>query len=375
MDSAVENPCEEAATPHRSGHTAAVEGNTLFVWGGYMSTADNEVFLPNDEIWLYDLKSAEWEMYRMSGEVPPPMSGVCGSALGGCLYIFGGCDDNGQTNELYCVNLLDGNYSWRKVRAETGTPPSPRDKLCCWVFNNWVTYFGGYGHKKLDDVWDDNSFNMDTASLELDVGWGWNNEVHVFDTVLSSWTEPNTCGRAPSPRAAHAGATLGHKGYVHGGRGMYTTTCDIHCLDLKSWTWSEVVPVSTVPAGRSWHSLTTVSESTLFLFGGINVDCKPMSDGWIFDVEMKKWSKFKHRNKNQPRLWHTASQTMYSDVLVFGGCCDYIHLVGTFENLTGHSNHALVIQTQPYPLFWICEDYIAKNVKNLGKQGCMGRGL
>lgn len=34
----------------------------------------------------------------MTGEVPPAMSGTCGCCLNGHMYIFGGCDDNGQTN-------------------------------------------------------------------------------------------------------------------------------------------------------------------------------------------------------------------------------------------------------------------------------------
>ncbi|KAL0983741.1 hypothetical protein UPYG_G00132100 [Umbra pygmaea] len=361
MDSALENPDEEPAALRRSGHTAVVEGNTMYVWGGCMLTAVDEVVLPNDEIWLYDLETGVWEMCQMSGEVPPPMSGCCGNSLSGCLYIFGGYDENGQTNKLYCVNLLDGEYSWRKVNPVSSFPPSPRDKMCSWVYNNRITYFGGYGHKKLHDIWDDKSFKMDTASLELERGWGWNNEVHVFDTTLTRWTEPKTCGRVPTPRAAHAGATLGYKGYVHGGRGMDLTTGDIHCLDLQSWTWSEVVPASIVPPARSWHSLTPVSDSTLVLFGGMSLNHQPLSDGWIFDVEINKWSELKRPNQNKQRLWHTACQAKDADVVVFGGGCHYTHPVGRNENLTSHSNGAFVIQTQPYPLLRICEDYIVKN--------------
>ncbi|KAG7269484.1 hypothetical protein CRUP_009997 [Coryphaenoides rupestris] len=35
---------------------------------------------------------------------------------------------------IYSVNLLDGKYTWKKVSNGTGSPPSPRDKLSCWVF-------------------------------------------------------------------------------------------------------------------------------------------------------------------------------------------------------------------------------------------------
>lgn len=141
-----------------------------------------------------------------------------------------------------------------------------------------------------------------------DVFWGWNNEVHIFNPAEAGWSEPKThvrlilvlfditiynynviaivfyragyCvqGRAPAPRAAHASATLGHRGYICGGRVMVrahqtltlliftfifnksvitvqnlcrkmfvsccfvqeTRTSDIHCLDLETWTWSEM---------------------------------------------------------------------------------------------------------------------------------------
>ncbi|CAJ1073397.1 kelch domain-containing protein 1-like [Xyrichtys novacula] len=359
MDSAFELVAPSSAR-ERSGHTAVVEDNLLYVWGGYMSVGDDEVFLPNDEIWVYDLEQGQWKVFHMPGEAPPPMSGTCGCSLDGHMYIFGGCDDNGQTNQIYCFNLTDGKYTWRKRIHEVGSSPSPRDKLSCWVYKRRIIYFGGYGHKLLTDVDSRNrSFIVDEVSSVEGIFWGWNNEVHVFDPVHSSWSQPQTHGRAPAPRAAHASATFGHRGYICGGRVMETRTNDIHCLDLESWTWSEIAPVSSSPVGRSWHTLTAVSDNTFFLFGGLSIDCKPMSDGWLFDVETKKWREVEHPFKTKPRLWHSASQGTNSDVIVFGGSCDYILLVDT-----GHCNDALVFQTQPYPLFRICVDYIAKNVRN-----------
>lgn len=165
MDSALERHCSELVARERSGHTAVVEENLLYVWGGYMSVADDEVFLPNDEIWVYDLEQGVWEVFHMSGDVPPSMSGTCGCFLNGHMYIFGGCDDNGQTNQIYCVNLTDGKYTWRKIMHEIGSAPSPRDKLSCWVHNGRIIYFGGYGHKLLTDVDSRNrSFIVDEAS-------------------------------------------------------------------------------------------------------------------------------------------------------------------------------------------------------------------
>lgn len=42
----------------------------------------------------------------MSGDVPPSMSGTCGCNLNGIMYIFGGCSDDGQTNEVILVSVI-----------------------------------------------------------------------------------------------------------------------------------------------------------------------------------------------------------------------------------------------------------------------------
>ncbi|KAJ8394238.1 hypothetical protein AAFF_G00048210 [Aldrovandia affinis] len=340
----------------RSGHTALVEGCFLYVWGGYVSIGDNEVFLPNDEIWLYDIESGVWEIHEMQGDVPPPMSGICGSLLNGEMHIFGGCDDDGHTNQLYRVNLVDGEYRWRKVTSSGGTPPTPRDKLSCWVHKDRLVYFGGYGRKQLTELDNSRSFIVDEASWVEEIFWGWNNEVHEFHPSTATWNKPHTHGLPPAPRAAHAGAMLGSRGYE-------TRTNDIHCLDLESWTWTEIVSTSPVPVGRSWHTLTAVSDSALFLFGGLSVDCAPLSDGWIFDVQKKTWRELEHPHKDKPRLWHTACLGKDSDVIVFGGSQDYILLVDT-----GHCNDALVFQTRPYTLLRLCEDCIGRNAKVLQEQ-------
>ncbi|XP_015244967.1 PREDICTED: kelch domain-containing protein 1 [Cyprinodon variegatus] len=361
MDPAFERHCSELVARERSGHTAVVLDSLLYVWGGYMSIGDEEVFIPRDEIWVYDLEGGRWQVFHMTGDVPPSMSGTCGCCLNENMYIFGGCDDSGQTNQMFCVDLTDGKYVWKKILPLLGSAPSPRDKLSCWVYDGKIIYFGGYGHKVLADISNRNrNFILDEPSWVENLFWGWNNEVHIFDPVQRCWTEPQTHGRPPAPRAAHASTALGSRGYIFGGRVVETRTNDIHCLDFESWTWTEIVPLSSSPVGRSWHTLTAVSETSFFLFGGLSNDCKPMSDGWLFDTETKKWREFEHPYKNKPRLWHTACSSKDSDVVVFGGSCDYILLVDS-----GHCNDALVFQIEPHPLFRICEDYIAKNVRTL----------
>ncbi|EGW09267.1 Kelch domain-containing protein 1 [Cricetulus griseus] len=225
----------------RSGHCAVVDGHFLYVWGGYVSIEDNEVYLPNDEIWTYDIDSGLWKMHLMEGELPTSMSGSCGACINGRLYVFGGYDDKGYSNRLYFVNLRtrDGTYIWEKITKFDGQPPTPRDKLSCWVYKDRLIYFGGYGYRRHSELQD--CFDVHDASWEEQIFWGWHNDVHVFDTKTRTWSQPEIKGGVPpQPRAAHSCAVLGNKGYIFGGRVLVSVfngndifMCDVY-KDLSS---------------------------------------------------------------------------------------------------------------------------------------------
>ncbi|KAI1896426.1 hypothetical protein AGOR_G00094650 [Albula goreensis] len=359
----------------RSDHTAFVDGDFLYVWGGYYSVAGDEFFLPSDEIWIYDMSSGVWGTRAMGGEVPPSLSQTCGCCHKGVLYIFGGCDSNGHTNQLFCVNLLDGMFTWRRVTDSKGSPPSPRDKHSSWVHADRIIYFGGYGCKQMREVNDSRSFITDeiswvTIGATLFRFWGWNNEVHVYDISTNTWSEPQTHGDPPKARAAHSTATLGKMGYLCGG--MEAISMDIHCLDLESWTWTKIVPTSIVPMERSWHTLTALWDSTLFLFGGLSAVGEPLSDAWIFDIRTKEWTELQHPHRDKPRLWHSACQGPDSDVIVFGGSRDYTLIMDSITVIQSpsqnHCSDLIVFQTQPYSLLRLCEDCIGKNARMLQDQ-------
>lgn len=44
------------------------------------------------------------KVFHMDRDVPPPMSGTCSCYMNGHMYIFGGCDDNGQTNQVWLIS-------------------------------------------------------------------------------------------------------------------------------------------------------------------------------------------------------------------------------------------------------------------------------
>uniref|UniRef100_UPI00398EC72E kelch domain-containing protein 2-like n=1 Tax=Pristiophorus japonicus TaxID=55135 RepID=UPI00398EC72E len=205
--------------------------------------------------------------------------------------------------QFYILNLRakDKILHWERIKEFKGVPPTPKDKLGCWVYKNKLIFFGGYGYQPREQY--HGSFEFDESSFwNASHPRGWNNHVHFIDLETFTWNQPITKGKAPSPRAAHACATIGNRGYVFGGRYQDARTNDLYYLDLDTWEWNEVVQSpDQIPVGRSWHSLTTISNDHLFLFGGFTTDKQPLSDAWIYSVSKNEWLKVEHSYADRPR--------------------------------------------------------------------------
>ncbi|KAM7370580.1 hypothetical protein PAMP_010112 [Pampus punctatissimus] len=362
----------------RSSHTAFIDNNTLYVWGGYQVVAGEDVMLPSNEICLCDLDSGMWERREITGDIPPDLSGFCGSYLNGTLFIFAGCDPVGYTNQMFSVDLTEQHCSWKKVTDTKGTTPSPRDKHSCWVHGDRLIYFGGYGCKTVGEVRNTTSSSFIVEEMSwTTIGdtlfrcWGWNNEVHVFDIHAATWSTPETQGPAPAPRGFHASALLGNKGYISGG--VETAELDMFCLDLKTWIWTKFEASSScIPLGRSMHTMTPISDHTLFIYGGLGTDGNTLNDAWQFNTLKKEWTKMMHPHKDKPRVSHTACLGNDDDVVVFGGSSNFCILMDSVAVLRAPSQHhcrdVFMFQTQPYSLFRLCEDFIGGNAQLFGKQ-------
>ncbi|XP_038152852.1 kelch domain-containing protein 1-like [Cyprinodon tularosa] len=360
----------------RSCHTAFIHSDTLYVWGGYQVVAGQDVMLPSDEIWLCDLDSGKWECKEITGESPSDLFGFCGSNINSTLYIFGGCTPDGYSNQMYSVDVVEPCCSWTRLSDTKGTTPSPRNKHSCWVHRGRLIYFGGYGCKTIGEVQSTSSSSFTVEEMSwATIGntlfrcWGWNNEVCVFDTHSFTWSTPETRGPAPTPRGCHASALLGNKGYITGG--VETAELDIFSLDLETWTWSrfDIFP-SGAPLGRSMHTMSSKSDQTIFIYGGLGVDGNTLNDAWLFNVQKKEWTKVTHAHEDKPRVCHTACLGGDGDVVVFGGSSHLCILVDSVAVLRAPRQHQcrdiLIFQTQPYSLCRLCEDFIGGNSELFG---------
>ena len=85
-----------------------------------------------------------------------------------------------------------------------------------------------------------------------------------------------------------------HQVFIFGGRGRQGRLNDLHCLDLRTLTWSQLeagtqpdpwAPASVLrPAPRSLHTLTRAGRGRLVLYGGLGQLCAPLNDCWVLQV-------------------------------------------------------------------------------------------
>ncbi|XP_027049639.1 kelch domain-containing protein 2-like [Pocillopora damicornis] len=364
----------------RSGHVAVHHDGYLVVWGGYCN-GDPEQFPglqflvdryhPSNEVWLYCIETSAWKHVETSGDIPPPMSGSTACVIGGkYMYIFAGHHDEGPSSTVFVLDL--NKFVWQNLTEKIeGNPPSDRDKLCCWTHNDLIVYFGGYGippdPHKVDESCGFFTFNTSVEDQFTDIR-GWNSHMFVLDTERLTWSQPQTKGRAPTPRAAQAAAKLGNIAYIFGGRYMEQRRNDLHAFDMDSMEWSGSIPTTgKVPDGRTWHSLSAVSDKHLFLYGGFNNQGEALGDAYTLDTSTMIWFQLSVpsiQSKPMTRMWHTACcTTSPGEVLIFGGCATSVLILEQ-----EHCDSILIFRFTPQPLNLLCADTVVKCYSTLQKQ-------
>eukprot|EP00940_MAST-03C_sp_MAST-3C-sp2_P000644 g644.t1 len=151
----------------REGHAAALGVASfsssalqeMYVFGGI-----NLTFVPNSDMWKYDIGKKTWEHVVPSGELVPParwMHTMVGTKGGTELVIFGGCSSvSGPLDDTWLYSVKD--KTWELLTHEETYPPPAR-----WLhsavplisgssepYAEFVVIFGGAANNVLmDDMW------------------------------------------------------------------------------------------------------------------------------------------------------------------------------------------------------------------------------
>lgn len=347
-------PFTEGLPPGRTGHVAVTYENYMFVWGGYRENPGvlANTYFSGAELWIYSSISEKWYLKTChSWDSPPGMSGSAAVVIGDALYLFGGYGYNGDgcTNRLYKLDLQT--FVWENLYP-TGNAPSPVDKMVGWQYDGKFYVFGGFGNPD-----DGTAFDFEFVFYHL-LWRGWTNQFFEYDPEKNRWSRPQCTGTLPSARAAHAAAVMNEKVYIFGGRHDRFRLNDLHCLEMKTMNWSGEITVNgPVPEGRSWHSLTALSERFLILYGGFSQNNVALCDCWMFDTKLQNWL-LVDLPFNKPRLWHCACLNVFDEVLVYGGCTSNIL---DLERVPEQASDIIVIRISPKSLYRLCLDKLMQH--------------
>ncbi|XP_043952043.1 rab9 effector protein with kelch motifs isoform X1 [Gambusia affinis] len=200
-----------------------------------------------------------------------------------CLWVFGGAQQTENRKSIQKLHLSDKEPQWKNVEAK-GEIPSPRTyhtSSACLGDKLYVFSGGEAGATPVSDT-----------------------KLHVFDTVSSTWFQPETQGRQPASRHGHVIAAVGSKIYIHGGMAGDKFFNDMYSLDSGIMKWEKVQSKGDIPPGVAAHS-AVVQGANIYIFGGLTVD-GAINSMYRFNTEKSRWTLMKFEGDLPPnRLDHS----------------------------------------------------------------------
>ncbi|KAK8633636.1 hypothetical protein V6N13_014479 [Hibiscus sabdariffa] len=230
---------------------APCAGHSLIPWENKLLSIAGHTKNPSETIQVkaFDLETGTWSILKTYGKAPVSRGGQSVTLVGSTLVIFGGQDAKRTLlNDLHILDLET--MTWDDFDA-VGVPPSPRSDHAAAVHaERYLLIFGGGSH---------------AACF---------NDLHVLDLQAMEWSMPTQQGEIPTPRAGHAGVTVGENWFIVGGGDNKSGASETVVLNMSTFVWSVVTSVEgRVPLASEGLSLVVGSidgEDILISFGGYN---------------------------------------------------------------------------------------------------------
>ncbi|XP_034565177.1 rab9 effector protein with kelch motifs isoform X2 [Notolabrus celidotus] len=253
------------------------KGMILIVGGANPSGSFSESHIINLDNHEWDIP--EWERLETRYEHCCFVPDSCPQSL----WVFGGAQQSGNRNCIQNLQLTENVSHWKTVSAN-GNPPSPRTYHTCSACLGDRLYVFSGGEAGAAPVSD--------------------SILHVFDTVSSTWSQPETQGRPPSARHGHIIVAAGSKIYIHGGMAGDKFHSDMYSLNTRSMKWVKVQAKGDIPQGVAAHSAVALDKN-IYIFGGMTADGASNSM-YRFNTDKCRWVLMKFEGDMPPnRLDHS----------------------------------------------------------------------
>uniref|UniRef100_M1CLY9 Acyl-CoA binding protein n=1 Tax=Solanum tuberosum TaxID=4113 RepID=M1CLY9_SOLTU len=230
--------------PATSGHNMILWENKLLFLAGHSKDVSDTV-----TVRFIDLQSYECGVIETFGKLPVARGGQSVTFFGSKLIMFGGEDQHRRL--LNDISVLDlETMTWSTVET-TQTSPAPRfDHTAALHADRYLLILGGCSH-----------------SIFF-------NDLHVLDLETMEWSQPQLQGDLVSPRAGHAGVTIGDNWYIVGGGDNKSGVPETLMLNMSKLVVSVLATVKgrdpLASEGLSVSSASLDGENFLVAFGGYN---------------------------------------------------------------------------------------------------------
>lgn len=268
-------PSQGIAYSKRTGHSAVVHANSLYVFAG------TDEVRRNNDLYRYDLNTKMWSQVQAYGDLPKPRSGAKGAAYNGGLYFFGGYTkkDGEYFNDFYRFNV--GTMEWQRLIA--GNTPAPRADHSLVLFESALYLFGGFdGKTKFSDV-------------------------HTYSLTSGTWEEILATGMLPMPRFGHSAVVHGRAMYVFGGWDGHDTLDDLYEFTFSSAKWRELMDIEGVKPSPRYRHTAVCYGPAMYVFAGVDKAQTRFNDLYRFHITKKEWEQVRVTGSvPSPRTFHCA---------------------------------------------------------------------
>lgn len=263
----------------RSGATAAVVNEKIYVIGGSSNSVEANKGEKHNTNFVYDPEIDVWDQRQ---NMPTERSGVTTAVVNNKIYVIGGYRDvNNTLTRTNVVEVYDPSTdSWATVK----NMPTARSWASAVEYDGKIYVFGGT----------DNN-NKNTAIVE------------VYDPVLNTWTSKNNM---PLPLCGMGVAVENNKIYIIGGWDYKNYNGFVREYNPFTDSWTQKAPM---PEPKQALSVATWL-GKIYVFGGYNTTAKDYAE--IYDPITNTWSSFK--SLTFPR-YQNVSAIVNGNVYVIGG--------------------------------------------------------
>jgi len=230
-DPALDSWCEVASmATKRCRHGAAALGGKLYVMGG----CDVGKCTPLAEAEVFDPKADGWQQLP---SMPTARKYFAATAVAGKVYAIGGLDDDSELCDA--VEAYDPIFgAWTQVASL----PAARHHHTAAVVDGKIYVVGGI-------IYDDEGEEVATGLVEM------------YDPAADSWQQ---MAAMPTARHSHVAAVVSGKIYVSGGIALAETSDAFEAYDPVTNTWATLASLS---EARADHASAAFNRK-LYVFGG-----------------------------------------------------------------------------------------------------------